>query len=406
MVKVPKALPSKKNIRFRQKNSLRANLVYSSFIMKNTILTTLLLVPTITFANSGLDLSFQGSCENPNKATISFVGDILIHKAIYKNVVNESKDFSQIWRPVNPMIQKANFSVANLEGPTALGIDGAGRDRGDVGFVYDSKVYSGTDYIFNYHPRLAYDLKKSGYGLVSFANNHSLDRKSIGVDKTVENLREAGLLSAGARASYEGVEKFYSIVPIEGINVAFLACTDSLNGQRDSLNQILNCYNGQAEALIKELASSPEVDFVVMMPHWGDEYQTSPNQQQRQFAKRYAEAGAGAIIGSHPHVPQPWEKYITTTGRETLIVYSLGNFVAWQSGLNNKTGPIVYLNISQKGNAKAQITGAAYSLTQRQGSTVYPVTKNSREFIRNGERFYGSKNFILPDESLSKVLCQ
>ena len=142
------------------------------------------------------------------------------------------------------------------------------------------------------------------------------------------------------------------------------------------------------------------------MPQWGEEYKTQPNQLQKSYARKYADAGAGAIIGSHPHVPQPWEKYVNKNGVETLIVYSLGNFVAWQKGLNNKTGPIVYLNISQDKHEKAKITGVAYSLTQRQGSSVLPVSSAHTSFTKNAERFYGKKGFIAPKEPLSKVLCQ
>lgn len=373
--------------------------------MKNLFTIALLASYNTSFAASAQDLVFSGSCEAPKKATISFVGDILIHKAIYESVARGTKDFTQIWKATNPMIQKANFSVGNLEGPAALGIDSSGRDRGDIGFVYDGSVYSGTKFVFNFHPRIAGDLKNSGYDLMSFANNHSLDRYSIGVDKTLENLRDNGLLTVGARTSYEETDKYYSIAPIEGINVAFLACTESLNGRKDTKNQILNCYNGETEKIIGELSVSSDVDFIIVMPHWGEEDRTEPNQKQRIYARKYADAGAGAIIGSHPHVPQPWEKYINQKGQETLIVYSLGNFVAWQKGLNNKTGPIVYLNLSQEGNNKAKISAVGYSLTQRQGSNVYPVTKNSREFIKNAERFYGSKGLIFPEESLSKVLC-
>ena len=43
----------------------------------------------------------------------------------------------------------------------------------------------------------------------------------------------------------------------------------------------------------------------------------------------FLDAGATAVVGSHPHVLQPWEKYTTQDGRETLIVYSLGNLLAF-----------------------------------------------------------------------------
>ncbi|EQC48256.1 bacterial capsule synthesis protein [Bacteriovorax sp. BSW11_IV] len=373
--------------------------------MKKYILIATTFATSLTFANSQKDLSFSGSCESSNRATISFVGDILVHKAIYKSVAKGSKDFSTIWNAVNPMIQKADFSVANLEGAAALGIDSNGRDKGDVGFIYDGKVYSGTNFVFNYHPKIAKDLKKSGYDLISFANNHSMDRFSLGVDKTLEALHEADLITSGARKTYEDESKLYSVVNIEGINVAFVACTESLNGRSDKENQILNCNNGSVEKIVKKLKESSEVDFITVMPHWGIEYKTEPSGSQKMLARKFAEAGAGAVIGSHPHVPQPWEKYITSKGEEALFVYSLGNFVAFQKGLNNKTGPIVYLNLVKDLDNKAKISGVAYSLTQRQGYYVLPVGKNAKSFVNNGKKFYGAKSFLLPEEPLAKILC-
>ena len=101
---------------------------------------------------NNLDLKYNGSCNSSNKlATLSFVGDILIHKALYQAVVSETKHFTQLWKKTEPLIQKADFSVANLEGPAALGIDQNGKDKGDIGFVYDGEVYSGTNFVFNYH---------------------------------------------------------------------------------------------------------------------------------------------------------------------------------------------------------------------------------------------------------------
>lgn len=375
-------------------------------MMKKIILASILLSQSYGFANSARDLRFSGSCAASQTATISFVGDILIHRAIYESVAYGSKSFSQIWRSTDSMIQKADFSVGNLEGPTALGIDAQGRDHGDIGFVYDGKVYSGTNFVFNFHPRIATDLKNSGYDLISFANNHSLDRNSIGVEKTLTTLRQAGLETAGARKSSEGTDRYYSISNIRGINVAFLACTEALNGRRDTKKQILSCTNGEVERLLQQLDRNPQVDFIVVLPHWGTEYQSAPNATQVRLAKRFAESGAGAIIGSHPHVIQPWEKYVTSKGRETLIAYSLGNFVAWQSGINKKTGPIIYLNLTKDRYDKAEIQAVAYSLTQRQGTEVLPVISRDSDFIKNARSYYGSKSLIFPHESLGQVFCR
>lgn len=372
---------------------------------KINILLSALLVSGTASANSARDLQYSASCSGATTANISFIGDVLVHRAIYESVANGTKQFSQIWYRTDSMIQKADFSVANLEGPAALGIDSKGKDRGDVGFVYDGNVYSGTNFVFNFHPRILNNLKSSGYDLISFANNHSMDRYSIGVDKTIAAARDVGLLTAGARIAQEREASFATVTNIKGINVAFVACTESLNGRSDAKNQILNCYNNQTEALIASLSKNSSVDFVVVMPHWGEEYKPSPNSRQVSFAKKYIEAGAGAVIGSHPHVLQPWEKYVAKDGREALIIYSMGNFVAWQSGINRKTGPVAYLGLAKRGNGQAEITGVGYSLTQRQGEAVYPVEAQHIEYIKNAQSYYGKQGFILPSQTISSWMC-
>ena len=60
--------------------------------------------------------------------------------------------------------------------------------------------------------------------------------------------------------------------------------------------------------------------------HWGEEYQNQPNKEQRYFAQLAIDSGADLVIGHHPHVVQPVEKY-----KNSWIAYSLGNFVFDQS---------------------------------------------------------------------------
>ena len=73
-----------------------------------------------------------------------------------------------------------------------------------------------------------------------------------------------------------------------------------------------------------------EVDYVVVFPHWGTEYQSVPSSYQKEFAQEMTEAGADLIIGTHPHVPQPVEWIDAENGNKSLCYYSLGNYVSTQ----------------------------------------------------------------------------
>ena len=313
-----------------------------------TLLSLFFTLPLLSFAAENRDLNFSTPCSSGNDvAVVSVVGDILIHDGIYSAIAAGKQDFSEIWRKVVPLFTKADFSMANLEGPAALGIDVNGRDHGDVGFTYDKNIYSGTNFSFNYHPRILSDLKRSGIDLLTVANNHSLDRKAIGIDRTLEAASKINLPTVGARSSKDRSGEFHRIVNIQGLNVAVIGCTEMTNGNPDSAQQLLWCYKNasQIEATIRELKGRSDIHAILVYPHWGQEYSNNPDSSQRTYARRFLDAGATAVIGSHPHVLQPWEKYVTRDGRETLIAYSLGNFVAYQRGVDKKTGVVLYLGL-------------------------------------------------------------
>ncbi len=72
---------------------------------------------------------------------------------------------------------------------------------------------------------------------------------------------------------------------------------------------------------IRDLKRDSDVR-VIVMPHWGTEYEPLHDAEQEAFAHAWIDAGADMIIGSHPHVVQDIETY-----RGKLIIYSLGNLV-------------------------------------------------------------------------------
>lgn len=356
---------------------------------------------------AGNDIRFRTECEaGQDRISLSFVGDILVHEALYRAVVTGTQHFSQIWRRTDSLMTKADFSVGNLEGPAAMGVDRRGRDRGDVGFIYDEVVYSGSNFSFNYHPRILTDLQRSGYDLLTVANNHSLDRGVLGIDKTIDAARAIGLPTVGIRKASERNAPFYDVASIGGLRVAFLGCTEMSNGHSDNKDQVLFCYKdpNRMIELIREITSRSDVDALILLPHWGQEYKHVPDSRQKGYARKYLEAGVTAIIGSHPHVLQPWEKYVTRDGRETLIAYSLGNFVAGQAGVPRKTGVVVYLGLVKE-DGKAKIFGAAYTPTYREGTEIWPVTKN-KEALEHAASLYGIERRLTPEAPLMNFLCQ
>jgi len=84
---------------------------------------------------------------------------------------------------------------------------------------------------------------------------------------------------------------------------------------------------------------------VIFLPHWGAEYTQTPDSNQRRLARAALNAGAAAVIGTHPHVLQPIEAVTTSDGRQGFVAYSLGNFISSQWALPQRSSAILYFDL-------------------------------------------------------------
>lgn len=314
---------------------------------------------------AGGPLDFGAACSEGDRLTIAAVGDLLIHGALQRQGLAESDGFESLWRGVAPLLRQADVTYANLEGPTAAGVDKRGRDVTDPGKRFDDNVYSSYP-MFNYHPSLLDALLSSGVDVVSTSNNHSLDRWSLGADRTIEALEAAGLPFTGTRTVAErgpkGDHAWHTTTTANGFTLAWIACTYGTNGIPDRQAQVLHCYEDQSVLLdeVRALAARSDLDAVFVTPHWGTEYRAQPNRREVDLARRLADAGALAVIGAHPHVLQPWERHVTPDGRETFIIYSLGNFVSGQRQLARRSTLLLYLGLTRGADGVVRLNGARY----------------------------------------------
>ena len=81
--------------------------------------------------------------------------------------------------------------------------------------------------------------------------------------------------------------------------------------------------------------------------HWGEEYTTTPNNDQRELASKMASWGADVIIGHHPHVIQPVEWIDNGNGTKTLVAYSLGNFISQQNTASRVIGGMLHYDLTK-----------------------------------------------------------
>ena len=139
---------------------------------------------------------------------------------------------------------------------------------------------------------------------------------------------QEGVLLTGLYAS----QKDYDTIVVgeySGIKVAFLNYTQNLNGFTLPSDSKYMVKLLDMDLIREDIARAREqADIVIVFPHWGEEYQTTPSWYQKDLAQKMADAGADLIIGTHPHVIQPLEIITSEDGREVPCFYSLGNFVS------------------------------------------------------------------------------
>ncbi len=305
------------------------------------------------------------------------VGDVLLHGPFQRWAAEQPEGFFAAMAPVRDLLEGADIAIANLEGPAAANVVGAnGRAVAAPATRYDDNVYKGYP-LFNYHPSIIGDLRRLGVDVLQTANNHALDRGSLGVDRTLAAMDEARMPHTGTRlstarsAGYRWSTSYNVRRGGRGYRFAFISCTFSTNGLPDRRAQVLHCHDGELLAQIRALHADRGNAAVIVMPHWGDEYQPLPNAYQTGLAQRMADAGATAIIGTHPHVVQPEAMLRARDGRTVPVVYSLGNFVSYQIGLPRLSTAIYLLGFTptRDGRLAATMTGWI-PLRMRKGASI------------------------------------
>jgi poly-gamma-glutamate synthesis protein (capsule biosynthesis protein) len=354
---------------------------------------------TVAAAASG-PVKFADTCRAGTRITIAAVGDVLLHTPLQQQAYSAPDGHQSLWKHVAPLLSRADITYANLEGPCAEGTTTTGPAH-DPGKVFDNHVYTSYPQ-FNYHPSLIPALKEAGFDVVSTANNHAMDRRSLGADKTIDNLRAAGLPFTGTRRSNEPDGALFSIVESHGVRLAFVACSFSTNGIPDPKNQVLSCFDDKPVLLatIKELAQKKdEVDAVIVTPHWGIEYEHTPRPQEKSLARDMVAAGALVVLGNHPHVTQGMEKLPAPGGGEAFVIYSLGNFVSGQVGLSKTSSQILYVGLTKSDDGKVTVNGVRY-LPIMMGASPWTAKPATGDSLALTTQLLSEGNRIGPDDPL------
>lgn len=223
---------------------------------------------------------------------------------------------------------------------------------------------------------------KPVFDFLSLANNHVLDRGDLGAQETLEELKSRNIQTHGT-----GKQKFITYA-IKGIRFGVATATWGVNPQF-SQNTTPVCYlpgiapldknKVELRQLINALyeMKQAKVDFKILFLHWGFEYELYPDPLIQSIASQLIQDGADLIIGSHPHVLQPFE-LVQSSRHKGLIAYSMGNFISDMSNPFTRIGLIQELYVWRNSQQKIQWALGPSRLTQV-ADIKYPRT----ELLRN-----------------------
>ena len=340
--------------------------------------------------------------ETTTSVSLVMVGDNLIHSSIYKDANRlaggKGYDFKPIIEYIKEKVQKYDIAYYNQEtilGGTKLGV---------------------SDYPTFNSPQEAGDaMLDAGFNLVSLATNHTMDRGEKAVLASREYWDSKDDVVAVGSYSSEEKQDTIEIMEKNGITYAMLNYTYGTNGMpvptgKDYLVNVwptdleINDPNRDKDyqdykKQVKEDIDSirGKVDVLIVAMHWGVEYTHTPTAYQVDSAKFLAENDVDIVIGTHPHVIQP-----VTWIDDTLVFYSLGNFVSAQlqnQNYNKMVGLMSSLTITKTvkgdkvdisiGNVENELIFTSYNSSSWSNFKVVPFSnENIGKYLSNYKSVY------------------
>lgn len=251
-------------------------------------------------------------------AAVSFAafGDNLLHDPLWHYGLQNDKAFSFLFENLRDVIADSDVAVINQETP----------------LVEDPALYGG-------YPRFGTPLgvgqaiADTGFDIVTCATNHALDRGPDGVNTTKEFFDSRDILCLGIQAEDAAEYRPYEIMMRKGIRFALLNYTYGTNGIKvpDTAPHMVHLLKDEAQIREDIENARADADFILLFVHWGTENSPLIDEDQKKWSRIFLESHVDVVIGTHPHILQPYEVLTAEDGHEMLVYYSLGNYISAQS---------------------------------------------------------------------------
>lgn len=257
--------------------------------------------------------------------TLAFVGDVMLAERPGQLIRRGGDPFKY----VAPRLAQADVRIGNLE--CVIATTGTPDDK---------------PYTFRAHPRTLPLLKKH-LDAVSLANNHSGDFGHVAFAEMLQRLERAGLPYFGGGRNLAAAHRPL-VIERKGLRIALLGYDEFFPRHFEAGEGHPGVAWSEDAHVVADIRAAREqhrADLVIPFMHWGEEHRPLANDRQRELARLMIDAGADAVVGTHPHVVQDVETY-----RGRPIVYSLGNFVFdGFSDADNNTGWMLFLEADARG---------------------------------------------------------
>ncbi len=264
----------------------------------------------------GIKLRCKVKVEAVKTVSIIAVGDNMYHQNTLNSYIGKNGEyyFDNIYTNIAEYIKDRDVKIINQE----------------VILTPDSSLWAG-------YPSFAAPLEagdavvRAGFNVITCATNHTFDKRVPGIMSAVKYWRSREKDGVTMVGMYDNQADFDKICVKEynGIKIAFLNYTQMLNGlSLPSDKQYLVKLMRESAMKSDIERARKKADFVIVLPHWGEEYMHQPCDYQVKMGQKLADWGADLIIGTHPHVVEPLRMITSADGRTVPCYYSLGNFCA------------------------------------------------------------------------------
>ena len=362
----------------RKRRINKKKLLRFIFIIALIILLSGIIIYKFGNKNNNVKEDIKEEVKENDKISLIMVGDNLIHDKIYKEARKNANYNGYDFKPMYENIKKivSNYDIGYYNQETILG----GSDIGVSSYpAFNSPYEVGNDMI------------DAGFNLVSLATNHTLDRgeKAVLSSRNYWN-NKSNVLAVGSYSSAEERNEVH-ILKKNNITYTMLNYTYGTNGikvpsGKEYLVNVWPCTGNNPDTdtkyqeyknIVKEDINRvrDKVDLLIVAMHWGVEYTHTPTSYQIDMANFLEKQGVDIIIGTHPHVVMP-----ITYINDTLVIYSLGNFLSAQEtniDYNTTVGLLstvkITKHIDKDNNTSIKLSNPPNELT-------YPCSKDNKDY--------------------------